>query len=87
LRKQASISKRNSEIAEKQVLESDAADAVKKLDEVVTLNDTVKSNILVTEETRQHDEQPLQVDLFYKDSISSLRFRLPKLFRETRSSL
>lgn len=67
LRKQSSISKKNAEISEKQLLESEAADAVKSLDEVVTSNDTVKSHstdaIIVHEETNQVYEQPLPVEV------------------------
>jgi len=63
LRKQSTISKRNVEISEKQVLEADSADAVKRLDEIVTSNDTVKSgvteNLLIRDEANELYEQPL----------------------------
>lgn len=62
LRKQSTISRKNSEIAERQLLECDAADIVKKLDDVVTSNDngTVKST--VTQDENNY-EQPLPVDV------------------------
>ncbi|KAI6188154.1 hypothetical protein M3Y98_00323600 [Aphelenchoides besseyi] len=50
LRKYAASAKLQLEMAEKQILELDAADAVKRLDEVVKLNDTIKSTGL-SEET------------------------------------
>ncbi|KAI6176972.1 hypothetical protein M3Y97_00856600 [Aphelenchoides bicaudatus] len=66
LRKQATISKRNSEIAEKLLIESDMVDVVKNLDKVVNENDTVKSNatenLLIRDENNEMYEQPIQHD-------------------------
>jgi hypothetical protein len=67
LRKQATISKRNSEIAERFLLESDTVDAVTRLEDVVTQNDTVKSNdtenLLIRDEANELYEQPIPANV------------------------